>query len=166
MIRPMSAVAGSSIAARPRPDHRRPGPSAAAGLERSVGRIRLGVVADDGGRTQLSELCQRGAAKVRFPDADAAGPLEAVLLNTAGGVTGGDHLRYEAKAGASARATITTQAAERVYRRSAGNAPSKPPARRLPDVSAKRRQGMERSSRRPIAGGQRSGTPHGPRQTG
>ncbi len=47
---------------------------------------------------------------------DGSGPA-AVFLNSAGGVTGGDHLSFEAHFGAGTRATVTTQAAERIYRR-------------------------------------------------
>lgn len=41
---------------------------------------------------------------------------EAVLLNTAGGVTGGDRFRISAGAGAGTSAVLTTQAAEKAYR--------------------------------------------------
>jgi urease accessory protein len=43
-------------------------------------------------------------------------PLEAVLINTAGGLTGGDRLGWEVDVGDSASASITTQACEKVYR--------------------------------------------------
>jgi urease accessory protein len=43
---------------------------------------------------------------------------EIVFLNTAGGLTGGDRLVYEGALSASARATFTTQTAERAYRSS------------------------------------------------
>lgn len=42
--------------------------------------------------------------------------MEAVLLNTSGGLTGGDKFDTEIVAGAGSRLTITTQAAERAYR--------------------------------------------------
>lgn len=49
-----------------------------------------------------------------FPHgSDAA--LNAVLLNTAGGMTGGDAFTVQAAAEAGARLTLTTQAAERIY---------------------------------------------------
>ncbi len=41
---------------------------------------------------------------------------ETVLINTAGGIAGGDGLDVAVTLGAGARAVITTQAAERVYR--------------------------------------------------
>ena len=71
------------------------------------------------GRSRLSRLYQEGAAKIRLPDTDT-GPLEAVLINTAGGLTGGDRLSWEVSVSEGARAVITTQACEKVYRALAG----------------------------------------------
>ena len=42
--------------------------------------------------------------------------MEAVLLNTSGGLTDGDTLSNEISWRAGTRATVTTQAAERIYR--------------------------------------------------
>jgi urease accessory protein len=73
------------------------------------------VRAEDG-CTRLSRLYQEGCGKIRLPrDARAEG-LEAVLINSSGGLTGGDRMAWEAEAGAGARLTLTTQACERVYR--------------------------------------------------
>ncbi len=90
-------------------------------LERSRGLARLAVRAD-GDRDRLETLYQSGSAKIRLPRTATGDPLEAVLINTSGGVTGGDRLRYEIAVGAGARATVATQAAERIYRRTAGTA--------------------------------------------
>lgn len=92
-------------------------------MQRAQGHARVGFVrhaAADGAVTRLGELYQNGACKVRLPRTyDGFGPA-AVLINTAGGVTGGDELVYEADWGDGARAVVTTQAAERIYRRSQG----------------------------------------------
>jgi urease accessory protein len=64
----------------------------------------------------LDRLYQEGAAKVRFPRPEPGAPPEAVLINTAGGLTGGDRFAYEIKLGAGCRLTATTQACEKVYR--------------------------------------------------
>jgi len=85
-------------------------------LERSVGLARL-AVRREGGRDRLETFYQSGAAKIRLPRVAASAPLEAVLLNTAGGITGGDHLRYEVRVEEGSRAVVTGQAAERIYRR-------------------------------------------------
>jgi urease accessory protein len=42
--------------------------------------------------------------------------LEAVLLNTAGGLTGGDRIAIDVRLGAGAEAMLTTAAAEKIYR--------------------------------------------------
>jgi len=88
-------------------------------LERVRGHARLGFDST-GGETRLVEFYQSGSAKIRMPRIGAGGAREAVLLNTAGGLTGGDHLVYEVSAGAGTRAVVSTQAAERIYRRSRG----------------------------------------------
>ena len=73
------------------------------------------------GRTRLRRLFQDGAAKIRMPRADSD-PLEAVLINTAGGLTGNDRLAWDMEVGAGASAVVTTQASEKVYRASSGYA--------------------------------------------
>jgi urease accessory protein len=88
-------------------------------LERARGAARI-AVRRDGDRSRLEALYQKGSAKIGLPRVAPDAPLEAILINTAGGVTGGDHLRYEVAVAGGARATIATQAAERVYRRSSG----------------------------------------------
>lgn len=77
-----------------------------------------GRVLVSGGR--LKTLYQSGAAKIRLPNAHGAHALEAVLINTAGGLTGGDRMTWRAEALAGSSLTVTTQACEKVYR-SAGD---------------------------------------------
>lgn len=92
-------------------------------LERAEGVARVAFALRHIGEreeTRLADLFQDGSAKVRLPKVyDGSGPA-AVFLNSAGGVTGGDHLSFEAHFGAGTTATVTTQAAERIYRRSGG----------------------------------------------
>jgi urease accessory protein len=54
--------------------------------------------------------------RARFPKVAAGRPPEAVLINTAGGLTGGDRVEMDVTLEGSAAATITTQAHEKVYR--------------------------------------------------
>lgn len=104
------------------PDVRGPArPRAGAVLERARGIARLGVIAD-GERTRLRENFQSGSAKLRFPRPAAGEPFAAVLVNTAGGITGGDRFSWSVSVGAGAAATVAGQAAERIYRRTAGDA--------------------------------------------
>ena len=86
--------------------------------ERVAARGEL-VVALKAGRNRIERLYQEGAAKIRMPKT-AADALEAVLINTAGGLTGGDRLHWGVAVGEGAAATVTTQACEKVYRASFG----------------------------------------------
>lgn len=87
---------------------------AAPGLERSSGHTRLSFKPVSTG-TALDELYQQGCCKVRFPRRTSGMP-EAVLLNTSGGLADGDTLEHEFRWQPGTRATVTTQAAERIYR--------------------------------------------------
>ncbi len=89
-------------------DQARPEPQRARGAV----RIDAGWA---GARTRLRELRQEGSLKALFPRPEGAA-LEAVLLNTAGGLTGGDRMAVAAEAGKGARLVLSTQAAERGYR--------------------------------------------------
>lgn len=71
------------------------------------------------GRTRLSRFFQEGAAKIRIPES-FDGRMEAVLINTSGGMTGGDHVDWAIDAASGTDITVTTQACERIYRSSGG----------------------------------------------
>ena len=90
-------------------------------LPRTEGSVRLEFAHRDG-RTHLDVLHQAGAARARFPKPGEGAPPEAVLLNMAGGLTGGDRMDLEATLGACAEATLTTAAAEKIYRARDGEA--------------------------------------------
>lgn len=68
----------------------------------------------------LDDLRLSGSSRVLFPNANypngRTAALHAVLLNTAGGITGGDQFDVTAHAGEDSHLTVTTQAAERAYR--------------------------------------------------
>lgn len=90
-------------------------------LQRTSGLGRFSVKVDPGGRTGIERLHQQGAGKVRFPrQFPGETALEAVLINTAGGVTGGDRLDWEIGAGINTRLSVTTQANEKVYKADEG----------------------------------------------
>ena len=59
---------------------------------------------------------EEGAAKVRLPATLPGRPFEAIVINTSGGLTGGDEFAYELNIGSGATLVATTQAAEKVYR--------------------------------------------------
>ncbi|WP_417475467.1 urease accessory protein UreD [Leisingera sp.] len=70
-------------------------------------------------RSVLDGLRQSGSFKCLFPRT-TSDALEAVLLNTAGGITGGDAFDLAAQAGAGTTLTLTTQACERAYQAQPG----------------------------------------------
>lgn len=85
-------------------------------FSRSLQRAR-GTIRTTFRNRALDRLFQSGSAKALLPR--SYGPSEeVVLVNTAGGITGGDLFNYECGAHAS-DVTVTTQAAERAYRSSA-----------------------------------------------
>lgn len=75
-------------------------------------RLRFGKV---GARTMRLELAESGGYRARFPTAYDE-RCEAVLINTAGGMAGGDRALTQIALDAGAQATVTTQAAEKIYR--------------------------------------------------
>ncbi|WP_425364963.1 urease accessory protein UreD [Jiella endophytica] len=79
------------------------------------------TVRRSGGRTRLEDLHQAGCLKLRFPKLPGD-TSEAVMVNTSGGLTGGDRLDQSFAVGAVARLCVTTQACERIYRASSGRA--------------------------------------------
>ena len=81
---------------------------------RVVGGVEL-AVAVDAGRSRLAHLRERGGYRLKFPMVEGAW-LEAVQLNTGGGVAGGDRLAIGVDVMAGADAVYATQAPERVYR--------------------------------------------------
>ena len=83
-------------------------------LQRARGDGRIAAQFLDG-RTRLKALYQEGAAKIRLPHTHDAS-LQAVLINTAGGLCGGDDIGWSAEAAPGARLVLTTPACERVYR--------------------------------------------------
>jgi urease accessory protein len=89
-------------------------------LQRARGVAEVAMSRRDG-RVRLDRLFQQGCAKARFPRSGGSAP-EVVLINTAGGVTGGDRIAWRLDAGAGAALVATTQAAERVYRSAGGAA--------------------------------------------
>lgn len=92
-----------------------------APIQRARGRAHVRFGRDAAGATRLRDLYQEGCAKIRLPRIHADLPT-AVLLNTAGGLTGGDHVSFAVEADAGTAVIATTQAAERIYRRLEGAA--------------------------------------------
>jgi urease accessory protein len=72
--------------------------------------------------TRLAELFQEGCLKIRLPRPATDGYIDAVIINTAGGLTGGDTLRIDVALDQGARATVTTPGCEHIYRSALGDA--------------------------------------------
>ena len=88
--------------------------SGVASQPRALGAARVTV-----GPAGLRGLRQSGALRLLFPRQTPGWP-QAVTLNTSGGVTGGDRFSLDAGVETGARLTLTTQAAERIYRAQPG----------------------------------------------
>lgn len=81
---------------------------------RATGHIALGVAAS-GRRTRRTRVHENGSLRVRFPNA-AGDSLEAVIVNTGGGMTGGDRFAMEIALGEGANLIAGSAAAEKIYR--------------------------------------------------
>lgn len=81
---------------------------------RAHGTIALGVAAAHG-ITRRTRVHEAGSLRVRFPGPRSA-DLEAMIVNTAGGIAGGDRLAVDVAVGKAARLAVTTTAAEKIYR--------------------------------------------------
>lgn len=81
--------------------------------QRSEGRVRI-VARAFSGLSRVADLAEAGALRLRVP---RGGPgLQAVMVNTAGGVACGDHFTIAGHAEAGAHLVLSTPAAEKVYR--------------------------------------------------
>ena len=82
---------------------------------RAIGAIALTVAAGaEGSRRQ--RVHEEGALRVRFPNVAGSDALEAVVVNTAGGMAGGDRFDLDMAVRPGAKLTVTTAAAEKIYR--------------------------------------------------
>src|SRR5256885_5070356 len=88
--------------------------SATFAANRAQGAVKFGVHLQDG-VTRRGILHESGSLRVRFPSPEAEG-LSGVFVNTAGGIAGGDRFDIDIAAGEGTRLTLTTAAAEKVYR--------------------------------------------------
>jgi urease accessory protein len=81
---------------------------------RAVGRVAFSVKAERG-RTRRDAVHEAGSLRVRFPNVEGD-ECEAVLVNTAGGIAGGDKFDIAVTVGEGARLVAGGAAAEKVYR--------------------------------------------------
>ncbi len=79
---------------------------------RARGGVRLTIGGTPAGSAPLA-IAEGGGYRVRFPRGEGC---EGVLINTGGGLAGGDRMTVDARVSDGAAAALTTQAAEKVYR--------------------------------------------------
>jgi urease accessory protein len=82
---------------------------------RAVGRVAFTVATGPGG-SRRGRVHEAGSLRVRFPNGNSKTALDAVIVNTAGGMAGGDRFDIDIEVGSGARLTVTTAAAEKIYR--------------------------------------------------
>jgi urease accessory protein len=87
------------------------------GLERFHARGEIRFSGDD---AALATLYQQAPIRFLRPHPEAGDPRTAVLVNTAGGIVGGDQLSVDVGAGDGAGVLVTGQAAEKIYRSDGG----------------------------------------------
>jgi urease accessory protein len=81
---------------------------------RATGHIVLSVAAN-GGKTRRERVHEDGSLRVRFPNPTSE-VLEAVIVNSAGGMTGGDRFGVDIALGEGTNVVAGTAAAEKIYR--------------------------------------------------
>lgn len=82
--------------------------------QRAIGRIAFTATGLDG-CTRPMRIEESGSMRIRLPKSEGEG-LDAVLVNTAGGLACGDRFSIDVEAGAGAAIAVATPAAEKVYR--------------------------------------------------
>jgi urease accessory protein len=85
------------------------------GLQRADGCGRLVLSASENG-TRIEDIFERSPTRIMFPRTGSRPVEEAVIINTGGGVAGGDRLECSVNALPGASIAVTSQAAEKVYR--------------------------------------------------
>jgi urease accessory protein len=90
-------------------------------MQRSNGEVRL-VLKQGCPGSVLERLFESGCLRLRIPRNGSGSVPEAVLINSAGGVTGGDRLKFSAHWRPGTTGCIATQAAEKIYRAKSGKA--------------------------------------------
>jgi urease accessory protein len=85
------------------------------GLQRADGSGRIVLGGSEKG-TRIMDVFEQSPIRIMFPKAAGGAVEEAVFINTAGGIAGGDRLGFDVTALANASIAVTSQAAEKVYR--------------------------------------------------
>ena len=90
-----------------------PSPEQLFAANRAIGKLDA-AFGRTGARTEIRRLFETGGYRLRMPR--SRGPsCEAVMVNTGGGMAGGDHARFTFAVESGASVTLTTTAAEKIY---------------------------------------------------
>ena len=84
-------------------------------LQRADGCGRIVLIGSENG-TRIEDVFERSPIRIMFPRTEHRRVEEAVIINTGGGVAGGDRLECSVAALPGASIAVTSQAAEKVYR--------------------------------------------------
>ena len=111
--------------------------TAASRLPRVRAELRVGF-ARAGARTEAARAYETGGWRLRFPR--SVGGCEAVVVNTGGGMAGGDQVAITISVEPGAAALVTSQSQEKIYRADGLacriSARLDPRRRRAPDLRA------------------------------
>ncbi len=86
---------------------------------RAKGEVRASFSTSNG-RTHAERVFETGGLRLRFPNGERG--CEGVILNTGGGIAGGDSALYDFVAEAGSDVLLTTTSAEKIYRAQDGAA--------------------------------------------
>lgn len=92
-----------------------------AGPARSRGTVKVGFKSR-GSATVLDDLYQSGCLRIRMPTPENRTSPDAIVINTSGGLTGGDQVSLTVGWQRGTSAALCSQAAEKIYRSSQGQA--------------------------------------------
>ena len=87
-------------------------------LERATGTLKATI---KGSENRIGKLYQEGSSRLFFLKSFSK-IMECVVINTAGGITGGDKFQCSIEASEESSIVVTTQASEKVYKANNGSA--------------------------------------------
>jgi urease accessory protein len=115
MVQKLSALDTTDHLDPSRPRDASPNHPSDKDLQRADGCCRITLYNSENG-SHIEDVFERSPMRVMFPRNGHSAMEEAVLINTAGGIAGGDRLECSVATLPGASIVVTSQAAEKVYR--------------------------------------------------
>jgi len=115
MVQKLSALDTTDHLDPSRPRDASPNHPSDKDLQRADGCCRIVLSGSENG-TRIEDVFEQSPMRVMFPRNGHSAMEEAVLINTAGGIAGGDRLECSVAALPGASIAVTSQAAEKIYR--------------------------------------------------